>query len=57
MASTSSPVILSEGSPVLIIDETDGGFWLLVQGSSCTSPPEVVKVSNVYPFMMDGFHL
>ena len=56
MASTpSSPVLTSQGSPVIILDEEDGGWWMLVQGSSCTMP--AVKSVVIYPFELTGFFL
>jgi len=56
MASTpSSPVLTSEGSPTIILDEEDGGWWMLVQGSSCTMPAERTVIT--YPFEITGFYL
>ena len=56
-SSPSSPVITSEGSPVIVIDSETEGWWMLVQGSSCTVPVDDTKVSKVYPFMLSGIYL
>ncbi len=55
---SSSPVITSEGSPIIILAD-EGGWWLLVQGSSCTMPSDVEenKKPVAYPFMLTGFYL
>ena len=56
MASTpSSPVLTSEGSPTIILDDEDGGWWMLVQGSTCAVP--VIKSSVMHPFEITGFFL
>ena len=54
MDSSSSPILSSEGSPVIILEET-GGWWMLVQGTSCTVPVETPDV--VALFTLRGFFL
>jgi hypothetical protein len=58
MDSPSSPILTSEGSPVIILEET-GGWWMLVQGSSCTVPEAAPKVIPVLKtsFPISGFFL
>ena len=54
MDSSSSPILLSEESPVIILDETEG-WWVLVQGSLCVMPAEEPII--IYPFLLTGFYL
>ena len=58
MDSPSPPILSSEGSPIIILEET-GGWWMLVQGSSCNVPDAPVIVAPIAKplFTISGFFL